>query len=1352
MTNTCYSGENTLFNRVNLDVENVSLEDIVNSVTKCSSKKMLKKIVKNIFKFDLQQSAINDEINLKDNLEKLNAVLQELNFNLLNKNGVFKIEYLGPKEQMLKAAEELESQLFLPENRDLLYILDRINPDYDIYSEAEKYAQPGIFDKLKSKLATVKSKLFGSAPKSKPRKWGWFEKRAAKKMPPLEPMGRPEQRILSICWIDNGGKLIDIYSKKLPKPGSDEDILAGMYTAIQSFVQDSYKLSGGIKEYTLKNGNKVTFASGDESFIIVEYETKGKSLDILDAELPRIINTLENYIYAPPAFYKLLNGLKTYDLTKTGLEKKVDPETHAGFLRKGEKLLNDFKKTPIQMSKGEEPPIKFIDFVSGVLHTYSELKELAVNAYNYYQYTIPHWQGLKEVYQDTLAEFANEIRWMPTKQKRLEYEKKIEEYHAKIDEEVKKYKRGMRATGASVIAVLAAAFAGLSASDYEPASHENSAPVIGDILDQVWTAGHSAELQFQAFDADDALTHHLNFENNGTKLPINPVTGLLKIPAVPEAWLGTSILNYSVDDGHHHTAYKLFNLTVKRPNATPVVDFLDVKKDFPYLFVNASGSDPDNAVISALEIFIDNEFYKAIPASTIQEIINLKIKRLDAGTHEVRVRAQDAADSGLYSKFLEKEFEISGKPKITNVSLEKDNTDNPFFLVKALSESSLDIATLEAMLDGTNISNKIDLPSKGNDISQKIGLDLNGLPISEYSFSFSVANDDGNVSEPAYAKATPFDDPIVTNMNATIDMNDTLKLEFSAYDEEGKLDYASISSTTPTPITAEKTQAPSNTISITGFADLSGDTPGIYKILGIAKDTKNAEANASATIVVKDDAPTYVYTINPQSPANNASVSISGYDKDTLEDKITMDVEKDGKIIDEREKALDSKYFNGTWEIDFTHTEPGTAYFTIKVVPKPGQNSTITTLLDKIPFTILNDPPEITSTDIYYNPVNRTLEISGAALDIDNDIVAGNYTLVNKLTGQFTNGTLSGNFNNKTIAFSASAKITSGLPDGDYWANITVMDASGNVTILSRDTEINNTFRVVSIHNPDENATEPIAFWNQAERTAYVILTGNNTMNYKRVANFYNITTPGVRIYLEQNLKTLFDNGTFKADEPFLTANNLNSIISLFDEWTIGKEGIWTTDFYTSYEWLRWEILNNDSLGIPLASKEKWTRVYALPINNHNDQHFLTLINCDENGDGSLDDSKEKMIYANVGIPQNQWDNLILNYYKFASYYTDGEARNRTEEAMYDSKDIGWRYGYYDGIDSLFGFRDSQSAKYAIDTINRYGDGVLYKQLEDYISNTLLSIHAIRGMDVFKDKTINIYMPSYDKVEFWASG
>jgi hypothetical protein len=287
---------------------------------------------------------------------------------------------------------------------------------------------------------------------------------------------------------------------------------------------------------------------------------------------------------------------------------------------------------------------------------------------------------------------------------------------------------------------------------------------------------------------------------------------------------------------------------------------------------------------------------------------------------------------------------------------------------------------------------------------------------------------------------------------------------------------------------------------------------------------------------------------------------------------------------------------------------------------------------------------------------------------------------------------------------------------------------------------------VVSLDNPDKNATVSSMYWDQASRIAYMILIGSDKMDSERVNDFDNnkVTNPAVNKYLKENLQTLIENGTIDPNNPFVTAANLNSMI--FPRFYVWKESTiknWTTEFGTSMEWIRWQLLHNDTLGISQAAKDIWGRTYPMPINNHNDPYDITLVNWDINNDSILA-PEEKMVYSNAGVQQNAAIDLITNYDYFVSRFLDSNAQNHTYRAILCLKDMEWSHAgcNWNGIDGIAKFKNSEAAKRAIGLIDGYGGNPACKVTADSLSTSIFSLYDLKDMPAFKDRNVVIGMPS----------
>lgn len=885
-----------------------------------------------------------------------------------------------------------------------------------------------------------------------------------------------------------------------------------------------------------------------------------------------------------------------------------------------------------------------------------------------------------------------------------------------------------------------------------PVPYVPHAPEISDIPDINVTAGDPLDIYVPAFDADgDILEYNLSFAN-GTFLPIDNITGRLHISEVPESWIGNHSLKAMVKEltRYNFNVSKLFNLTVKEKllpilNEKPFITSLNVEKVSPYLKFDASANDTDNTKIGGLEFYIDNDFYKRAESSYFNDTIDLKIKRLAAGLHMLRVRAIDALDAGLYSNWTEKSFDISDAPKITKVSVQNDGTDNPAVNVEAYSESTSNIVSLHADVHGTNVTGDKNLTASGNEISDSVSIDLNGLKIKGYDVYVSAKNENNVTSESARTNVTPYDDPAKAGFELGMSGEDQLILKLTASDEEGQIVKAAYLSNTPTKISKSQDFNKVDAIEITEKIDLSKDRAGDFKIDGDVTLADGTSVNATAHIKIVDNSPViYAWSINPATESNDFIVSVAGHDNDTIEVKFVLDVK--GAANEQKEVPINSKNFNFTIPLNYAANEPGAISLSGKLIPNANETSPEAVVFENVSRIILNEKPIILqNTFVDYNPLNKTVSLAGKVTDVDSKIVKGTYELINLITGQNTTGFLDlggGTPDGRSKDFNRTFDLSgTGLPEGMYNLTVALKDAQGLEDKITIPLQINNTVKVIPVWNDDVNATGSNLTWDPIKKVAYLQLLGNNTLEQEK-NDFELLATPALRDYVKAN----WTNHVIP-DDVSLSIKNLHQdvIMNYSAGAPVNASGyvddtILGIDSRTTYEWIKDQILKNES--IPQATKDKWARFFAFTINYQNKFPMCFYI-YDANADGQIQDTEKWVTYQSKTLAPSQYNPInrhITEYNTFKLWYGAPAALVAANQALLDTVDLENRAGgNWTDINKYFDASEENTLNHTMQLIKYHDINPKDNRTElREIGWTIYSLPGLKEQNIFDNRVVKI--------------
>ena len=870
------------------------------------------------------------------------------------------------------------------------------------------------------------------------------------------------------------------------------------------------------------------------------------------------------------------------------------------------------------------------------------------------------------------------------------------------------------------------------------------APEIGTMQDYNVTAGDHLNIIIPAFDADgDPLEYSLMWEKNGTFLPINNLTGELNIPAVPESWIGTHSLKAMVKE---HSKYnfnvsKLFNLTIKPkpipiPNEQPYFEVTQILKEKFALNPYIKANDNDTGVGGIFVTLDDKVLYDQINSIIYDKPIDFG--NFTPGMHKLSFQAQDATNSSLFSDFWSYIFNTTDKPLLENINLTQ-NKDDVTLKVSACVETG-NVSKIVAELN-----DKIyEIPLNLREGSAEFKIPLNGLPIKEQKIILYAFADSGNMSEIKKLSVVPYDDPASAKFMLNM-LNDSLDWKFIAEDDEKQIVRAEITSDTPTQIAENRNFDPSQQIEVTGHTDFSEDRPGTYKINGIAFLTDGTNVTASANVVVKDDNPIiYAWTINPNTASNDFEVSVSGIDKDTIEEKFVLDVKKGGAEFDKKESVIDSKSFNFKIPLNYTLEEPGQIELTGKLVPKAGELASNFTVFENVPRVILNDKPLIQNFESDYNPINRTVDIKGKVSDIDSKIGSGTYELVNVDTGQKTIGNLlptDGKFDSRSESFNATAQLEGiGLPEGMYNLTVIMKDAQGLEDKLMKQIRINNTYKIIPVWNEDENAKNSTLIWDEKNQVAYLKLLGNNTLDMEKVNDFEKITTSVLRNYVKENWTK-----HVVLDDPLESAKRLHQevIMNLSagkdPQSGYGDDNILAIDIRTTYEWIKNEILKNQS--ISNDTKDKWNRFFTFTANYEN-AFPMALFYYDSNADNKIDNNERWMCYQSKLTPK-QYDPswlFVTEFNIFDITYGTNAAIQWSTEALLDSVDIEHRVqgNNWSDIKLIFNM-DKETANNVVSLIKNYNAQPIDNRTQlEQTAGTVFSLYGKKDSAALKGNVLEM--------------
>jgi len=805
---------------------------------------------------------------------------------------------------------------------------------------------------------------------------------------------------------------------------------------------------------------------------------------------------------------------------------------------------------------------------------------------------------------------------------------------------------------------------------------------------------------------NDKLTFGAYFKENGTAIPIDE-NGWIRFDKIPEDWVGEHVINVSASDGQN-TTYKEIVLKILPANQPPYITYLDVQKTSSGLKVRTEAKDNDTGV-AGLEFLIDGKVVSQAAMTSYDGEIDLSALDLSPGKHKIEVRAIDLKDHNLKSEIKEAYFELSGDPQIADYSVVQKED-----LVELNLKTLIEAGELEkAVFQLENIYLEENLSGK----EQKINFTFNtdGMSPDKKVGKLIIYTKEGFKKE-IEVPVVPYDDPVTANLQVASSGGDKFMWTLTAEDEESLINYAKVwveKDGNLTEILTNSSFDNKRQLGLTGELDLAEKEPGAYSVHAQIYTTSGQGVLLQKNITAEDNPPEiYAWSVS-KGPANEFSVNVSGKDLDNKVDEAEIVVEKeDGEIIYQKNFTLNSKEFSIEDKLNFANQTPGK--INIKAYLKQAGN--------KIPVfnesrEILNDIGIINSFNVYYDPVVQEFKISGNVSDVDTAFTKATYTLKEKESGILVQGELNakdGEWDGKIETFWANISKSKFLPDGVWELNAVFYDEKGVPLSVYREVEANSSFEVIPMWSQDPDAKEPKAIWDEDEKTAYLLLLGNNTLLEEKLNDFESIATPKLVEEVKKNY-TLYLN----ASDPFETMKQIHqNLIMVYSDGRNPQPGYeedqqLAIDIRATFEYIKNQVLNNNS--ISKQDKEKWENSTVTLINHANNFNAALFTNYD----GS------EYFFAQImnPFPRSSQSLTIMDYENFALHFGEDQAKQKVAMAIVDWRDNEWlkSKGNYTGLVEKIKFENSSVAKEIAELFDNQTRENRYKL--DKLSATVLSIY-----------------------------
>jgi len=756
------------------------------------------------------------------------------------------------------------------------------------------------------------------------------------------------------------------------------------------------------------------------------------------------------------------------------------------------------------------------------------------------------------------------------------------------------------------------------------------APSLSHIADKEAVTGQTILVPMHVADNDiakygDKIDRDLKYED--TKQIIKSSkggndTGAFEISFDNE---GNYLLNASVKDKVGKEDYQTFwaNITKKpdvvneKPEITSV-RVIPTGKPGEHM-LSATATDKDTGV-GGIEILLDGNSYAIVNTDKFEEIINEK--DFQPGNYTFSAVAWDADDPSLTSENNPTANFHSNFPPTMDIAVKNIGGDEYEFDIRA-SGIDNNLNSVEVYRTDTDTSLLIE-SLKTKDFVRNVRWDFEE-DIGDIPLVFYATDGIHNVS--VEKTINTLNDLIKVDVNFTQTGHDTwdYKINYDAIDNDVKS--VSVISTGLDINRVNNVDTQKGTIS--GDINASKTDAGTYALDVVVKDDLGQEFKSNIDIVVEDHAITAIYNVytNDNKIFN---VEVIGEKDHTDITDVAIKLTGDNFELTKEYNELNITSINLNETFDASLIAPQPANVTVDIKNALGANE----LQYKKQVQIGDALAFIESLNASYNPVNDLLKINSAAKDNDTNIQDLEYEIRKVGQANVLSGSLlpvDGAFDSKQENANRTID-TSTLEDKTiYELAVTPKSNSvdGNPRLIQF--EVNRSYQIVPVFNPNKDAIAGSLAWNETAGKAELTLVGNNTF-FKNWEDEWANVTPGFKAAVLANWSEI-DATSPMAAADWLQNQLRNHYGGLFSDSDVFN--VTRRDFVGTYEKIRDDVLSNPA--VPQADKDKWkhdrltvTNIQQFrPIGSWSRNVLHSKVSYDANQNGQLpqNDGSEYLAY-----------------------------------------------------------------------------------------------------------------------------
>lgn len=759
------------------------------------------------------------------------------------------------------------------------------------------------------------------------------------------------------------------------------------------------------------------------------------------------------------------------------------------------------------------------------------------------------------------------------------------------------------------------------------------APSLNQITDKEAVTGQTILVPMHVTDRDidkygDKIDRDLKYED--TKQAIKSSKGGNDTSAFEISFdtEGNYLLNASVKDRAGKEDYQTFwaNITKKpdvineKPEITSVRLSPTGKPGEHTL--SATATDKDTGV-GGIEILLDGKNYNSTNDDNFEKIINEK--DFEPGEHTFSAVAWDADDISLRSENNPTADFHANFPPTMDIAVKNIGGDEYEFDIHANGVDN-NINAVEVYRTDTDESLLIESPGT-KDFVRNVRWDFK--------------EDIGDIPLVFYATDGIADVSVEKTINALNDlMNVEVNVSNTGHDNwRYQINYDAIDNNVKS---ISVTNAELGINHVIGNVDKKNGTfggdinaskadNGTYALDILVKDDLGQEFKTNINVVVDDHAVKATYVLTPTQDNKTFSINlIAEKEHSDIKDLI---VKLGGDTFEQKREyaGINSRLVQKDETFDASEIAPQDAYISAEIVTEHGVKETLFNESIKIGD---SEPYLLDAGVTDYNPINDTLKVKAVAAK-DNDTVLQGVDYVIRKAGEQT-PLLSGSLDAIDGAFDSKQENATKLIDTSGLANDTyelaLIPKSNSVNGLEdiAQFEVNRSYEIIPIFNPDKDATAGSLAWNESARKAELTLVGNNTF-FKNWEDEWANVTPAFKAAVLANW-SLIDATNPKDAADWLqnqAREHYGGIFTDSDTFNLSRR-----DFVGVYEKMRDDVLNDPA--VPQADKDKW------------EQDRLTIGNVqtfDPGGSWSRNILSSKLSYdanQNGQLPQNDGGEYVV--------------------------------------------------------------------------------------------------------------